>query len=724
MAIVRVEREIAGKILSLETGKLARQAHGAVMVRCGETVVLATVLSAPSTRDIDFFPLYVDYRENIYAAGKVPGGWFKREGRPSTKEILTMRMIDRPIRPLFPDDFMDEVQIQCMVLSADNVTDPDILAVIGSSAALTISPAPFDGPIAAARVAYVKGQYVLLPSIEQTEQSDMDLIVCGHKEDVNMLELGGKEVSEAVVAEGIARGQALCVQIIEMIEELASKVQVKKTYQAKALPEELTKLVMGKYGARIGQTKQIPGKVERGEAMNAIRDELLAEMCPEGVEKPPYKPGQVKEAFYKVEGKVQRDLILKGTRPDGRKFDEVRPLGIEVGVLPRTHGSALFSRGETMALVTTTLGTPRDAQIIDGLQEEYKKRFMLHYNFPPFSVGEIRPIRGPGRREIGHGALAEKSLQAVMPPVEDFPYAVRVVADIMESNGSTSQAAVSGGSLALMDAGVPIKGAVAGMSVGMVSEGDKYVLLTDIVGEEDFHGDMDFKVAGTAKGITGMQVDLKARGIPQDRIVAALEAARVGRMKILDAMSAVLSAPRPDINRYAPRMITIKINPEKIGKVIGPGGKMINKIQDETGATIDIEDDGTIFIACGDVKGAEAARAAIEGLTGEVKIGSIYQGTVVSIREFGAFIEILPGQDGLCHVSELDEKYVKNVTEVVNMGDVVSVKVIAIDDQGRVKLSRKAAMRELSGGSGGSASPKAPHDQGGGDRPARGPRKD
>ncbi|MFB3891616.1 MAG: polyribonucleotide nucleotidyltransferase [Phycisphaerae bacterium] len=709
MAIVKVEREIAGRMLSLETGKMARQAHGAVTVRYGDTVVLATVLAAPSTRDIDFFPLYVDYRENIYAAGKVPGGWFKREGRPSTKEILTMRMIDRPIRPLFPDDYMDEVQIQCMVLSADNVCDPDILAVIGSSAALMISHAPFDGPIGAARVGCRDGKLIGMPSIEDADEGLMDLVVCGPADAVNMIELGGKEVSESIAAEGIALGHDLCKQVIDLINELASKVEVKKAYEPKPLPEDLKKLVADKYGERIRQAKQITAKAQRNDAMNALREELLAELCPDDVEEPQYTPGQVKEAFYKTEGKIQRELILQGKRPDGRGMDEVRPLGIEVGVLPRTHGSALFSRGETMALVTATLGTPRDEQIIEGLEEEYKKKFILHYNFPPFSVGEIRPIRGPGRREIGHGALAEKSLQCVMPKVEDFPYTVRVVADIMESNGSTSQAAVTGGALALMDAGVPIKTAVAGMSVGMVSDGDKYVLLTDIIGEEDFHGDMDFKVAGTREGITGIQLDMKARGIRQDQIVATLEKARVGRMFILDEMAKVLAAPRPEINRYAPRMITLKINPEKIGKVIGPGGKTINKIQADTGATIDVEDDGTIFIACVDAKGAEKAREAIEGLTGEVQVGTIYEGKVVSIRDFGAFIEILPGQDGLCHVSELDEKYVKNVGDAVKLGDTVKVKVISIDDQGRVKLSRKAVMIEERGGAAEAPEGQAPH---------------
>ena len=696
MTGLRVERQIAGRTLSLETGKVARQAHGAVTVQYGDTVVLATVLSAPSGKEIDYLPLYVDYRENQYAAGKVPGGFFKREGRPSTKEILTMRMIDRPIRPLFPDDFINEVQIQCMVLSSDNENDPDMLAMIGASAALAVSPVPFQGPIGVCRVGYLDGQFVINPTLQQVDAGTMDLVVCGTRDSVNMLELGGKEVSESVVAEGIARGFEVCKAVCDAIDELASRAAIGKVYESKPLPEELKTLVMDKCGQGIRQAEQIPGKVERGGALEALREELLAELCPDDVEEPQYAPGQVKEAFYKVEGKIQRELILSGVRPDGRDLESVRPLGIEVGVLPRTHGSALFSRGETQALVTTTLGTPRDEQIIDGLQEEYSKKFILHYNFPPFSVGEIKPIRGPGRREIGHGALAEKSLEGVLPTPEGFPYTIRVVSDILESNGSTSMATVCGGTLSLMDAGVPIKAPVAGISIGMVSEGDRHVLLVDILGDEDFHGDMDFKVAGTNKGITGIQLDMKARGINQDRIVESLEKARVARMHILSEMAKVIDKPRSEINKYAPRMITLKINPEKIGKVIGPGGKMINKIQDDTGATIDVEDDGTIYIACVEMKGAEAARAAIEGLTGEVKVGAIYTGKVVSVRDFGAFIEILPGQDGMCHVSELDEKYVKNVGDVCKVGDTLTVKVIAVDDQGRVKLSRKAAMKEAS----------------------------
>jgi polyribonucleotide nucleotidyltransferase len=694
MTVVRVEKEIAGRMLSLETGKYAKQAHGAVMAQYGDTVVLATVLAAPSTRNLDFFPLMVDYREMQYAAGKVPGGFFKREGRPSHKEILTARMIDRPIRPMFPEDFLDETQIQCIVLSSDRQNDPDILAVIAASAALTLSHAPFEKPIAATRIARVDGNFVVNPTVAELEYSEMDLVVTAHSEAVNMIELGGREISESVAAEAIAKAFDVCKEVVALIEQLASKCTIKKRYTPKPIPAGLKQIVMDKCGDRMRKAKQITAKVERNEALAALKDELTAELCPEGAEKPAYTPGQVKEAFYKVEGQIQRELILQGKRPDGRGMDEVRPLGIEVGVLPRTHGSSLFSRGETQTLVTTTLGTSRDEQIIDGLADEYSKKFMLHYNFPPFSVGELRPIRSPGRREIGHGALAEKSLEAVLPKPDDFAYTIRLVSDVMESNGSTSMATVCGGTLSLMDAGVPITAPVAGISIGMVSDEKRYVLLTDIIGEEDFHGDMDFKVAGTAKGITGIQLDLKAGGITQQQVVEAIEKARVARLFILGEMAKVLPAPRPAISQYAPRLLTIKINPEKIGKVIGPGGKMINKIQEETGATIDIENDGTVSIACIDAAGAEAAKNAVEALTEEVKIGRIYTGKVVSIREFGAFVEIMPGQDGLCHVSELDEKYVKNVADACKLGDVMKVKVIAVDDQGRVKLSRKAAMKE------------------------------
>ena len=522
----------------------------------------------------------------------------------------------------------------------------------------------------------------------------LELIVAGHDKAVNMLEMGGKEVSEQIAADSIAAGFAACREIISLQMELASKFQVERDYSPKEKPEGLMEAVSAKAADRIRTAKQITGKIERNNEIALIVKETVEALCPADAEAPAFTPDQVKSALYTLEGKIQRELILGGARPDGRAMNEIRPLGIEVGVLPRSHGSALFSRGETQTLATCTLGTIRDEQIIDGLNEEYRKKFMLHYNFPPFSVGDLKPIRGPGRREIGHGALAEKSIQPVLPTPSDFPYTVRIVSDIMESNGSTSMASVCGATLALMDAGVPITAPVAGISIGMVSDQDRWVLLTDIIGEEDFHGDMDFKVAGTAAGITGIQLDMKASGISQEQIVKTLDMAKDARGKLLDSMLAVIDKPREQISRFAPRMITMKINPDNIGKVIGPGGKMINKIQDETGAKIDIEDDGTIYIACNTPEGAEAAQSAIEGLTAEVQVGRIYNGKVVSIREFGAFVEILPGQDGLCHVSELDEKYVKNVNEVVAMGDQIRVKVIAIDEQGRVKLSRKAAMKE------------------------------
>ncbi len=695
MTAIRVEREIGGRILSLETGRVARQAHGAVWVQYGDTVVLATVLAAPSQRELDFFPLYVDYRESQYAAGKIPGGFFKREGRPTTKEILTCRMIDRPIRPLFPKNYRDEVQIQCMTLSTDNQNDPDLLAMIGASACLAISPAPFAGPIGAARIGYVDGELVVNPTHDQLDESLFDLLVSGPRDGVNMLELGGQESPESVVADAIALGHEVSNQIIDLIEELAAKLEVVKAFEPTALPDGLFELVEQKAYDRVRQAKQIPGKVERGEALAAIKQDLLAELCPEGVEEPPYTKAQVGEAVYKLEGKVQRKLILEGTRPDGRAVDEVRELAIETSVLPRTHGSAIFRRGETQALMTTTLGTPRDEQIIDGLLDEYKKKFMLHYNFPPFSVGEIRPIRGPGRREIGHGALAEKSLEAVLPSPDDFPYTIRLVCDILESNGSTSMATVCGGSLALMDAGVPITKPVAGISIGMVSEGDEYVLLTDIIGEEDFHGDMDFKVAGTRDGITGIQLDMKSRGIKQNQIVDTLEQARQARLKILDVMEQAMPAPRESISQHAPRMLMIKIDPMKIGKVIGPGGKTINRIQDETGAIIDIDDDGTVYISSKDAAGAEAAYREVESLTTEAQLGKVYTGKVVGIQNFGAFVEIMPGQECMVHVSELDIGYVKDVTDVVKMGDEIPVKVINIDESGRVKGSRREAMRDL-----------------------------
>ncbi|MHC4981571.1 MAG: polyribonucleotide nucleotidyltransferase [Planctomycetota bacterium] len=698
MKPVKVEREVAGRTLLLETGKLAKQAHGAVWVRYGDSVVLATVLSAPAAANIDFFPLYVDYREATYSAGKIPGGFFKREGRPTASEVVTMRMIDRPIRPLFPRDLTDEVQIQCLTLSYDGENEPDLLAVIGASAAMVISPVPFDGPLGAARVGYIDEQLVLNPTRAQLDEGEMDLVVCGPREAVNMIEFAGREVPEDILAAGIEKGFEVCKTVIEMLDELSDKCNAgqKKAYEPDAVPDELKRAIREKYGQQIRQAEQIVGKVERTEAMAKIKEDVMAEYFPEDPpqeSEPAHSRSHVAKALYQSEGEIQRELISSGSRPDGRAADEVRPLRIEIGVLPRTHGSALFTRGETQALVMTTLGTPRDQVIIDGIREEYKKPFYLHYNFPPFSVGQIKPIRGPSRRDFGHGMLAEKALAPVMPTSEAFPYTVRVVSELLESNGSTSQATICGASLALMDAGVPIKRPVAGISIGMVSDGDGYTLLSDIVGDEDFHGDMDFKVSGTEKGVTAIQLDMKARGITQDRIVETLERARRARLYILGEMKKVIPEPRREISEYAPRMIILKIDTDKIGKVIGPAGKTINRIQDETGAIIEIEDDGTVFISSTDADSANAAKETIEALTAEVEVGKIYEGKVVSIRDFGAFVEILPGQDGMCHVSELDEKYVKKVTDICNVGDAVLVKVTAIDDQGRVRLSRKAAMK-------------------------------
>jgi polyribonucleotide nucleotidyltransferase len=699
MAVVRVEKEIAGRTLVLETGKVAKLAHGAVEVRYGDTVVLATVLSAPPTRDIDYFPLYVDYRENQFSAGKIPGGFFKREGRPSTKEILTMRMIDRPIRPLFPDDFTDEVQIQCPVLSFDQQNDPDILAVIGSSAALSLSHTPFEGPVGVSRICYVDGEYFVNPTHEQLEGSLIDLVVCAHKGGVNMLELGGNEASEEIVAEAIRLGTEACGEVISAIEELVEKVgKAPVTYQPNPIPSDLKALMADTYGPKLREAKLIAGKAERNEAVAAVKQQVLTDLCPEDVEEPKFAPAMVRQALYKIEGKVQRDLIFEGKRSDGRALDEIRPLGVAVGVLPRTHGSALFSRGETQALVTTTLGTTRDEQIIDGLVE-YSKKFMLHYNFPPFCVGEIRPIRGPGRRDIGHGALAEKSIEAVLPNADEFAYTIRVVSDILESNGSSSMASVCGTSLSLMDAGVPIKSPVAGISIGMVSDEERHVLLTDIIGQEDFHGDMDFKVAGTTDGITGIQLDMKARCIKQDQIVETLERARVARLQIIEAMRKVIPEPRADISEFAPRMISIQIDPDKIGKVIGSGGSTIKRIQEESGATVEIDDDnsGRVYISSVESEGARIAREAIEALVAEAELDRIYEGKVVSVKDFGAFIEILPGTDGMCHISELSDRRVGKVTDVCNVGDTMRVKVVGVEEnrgKKRIRLSRKAVLQE------------------------------
>lgn len=697
--VCRVERQIGGKLLSIETGKVAKQADGAVIVQYGDTVVLVAVVTAPPrSEEIDFFPLSVEYREKHSAAGKFPGGFIKREGRPSTKEILTARMIDRPIRPLFPEGYFQEVQIVASVLSADNVNDPDVLAMIGASAALTISKIPFLGPTGACRLGRVNGEFVVNPTHKQLGVSDLNLLLGGHKKALNMIEVDAKQLPERVIADAVATAQKTVVEVCEMIEELREKAGVEKETPLVEMDKELYPQIRSQIADKLYELKQIPSKRERNTSVEELFEQVSAEYC-EAVDnaEPKCDKAMLKRIFEKIEGQAVRKLLLDGRRPDGRRYDNIRPIVCEVGILPRTHGSALFTRGETQAVVSVTLGTIRDAQIIDGLLDEYTQSFTLHYNFPPFSVGEVRPIRGPGRREIGHGVLAERALEPVRPPEEEFAYTIRVVSDITESNGSSSMASVCGGSLALMDAGVPISKPVAGISIGMISDANgRYELLTDIIGEEDHFGDMDFKVAGTADGITAIQLDIKAEGLPHNIMVEAMERAKAARLEILKVMSKVLSKPRSELSRYAPKLLSIEIDPEFIGKVIGPGGKMIKSIQEQTDTKIEIEEDGTIYISCLGGDGHLKAKDIIEAMTQPPKVGRIYeQSKVVSVKDFGVFVEITPGVEGLCHISELSDGFVKNVEEVCKAGDLIPVKLLAIDDQGRFKLSRKAALAEL-----------------------------
>ncbi len=698
--ICRVEREIGGRTLSIETGKLAKQADGAVLVQYGETVVLVAVVSAPPrSEDIDFFPLSVDYREKHSAAGKFPGGFIKREGRPSTKEILTARMVDRTIRPLFPEGYLQEVQIIASVLSADNVNDPDILAMVGASAALTISKIPFLGPIGACRAGRIDGEFVVNPTHKQLDESELNLLLSGHKEALNMIEVKAKELPESVIAEAVAMAQKTVAEVCAMIEELDEKAGVEEDMPATMkIDEQLYSQIQSQTADKLYELKQTPIKQERKTAIEELFEKLSSEYCEAADDaEPKCNKSIFKRIFEKIEGQTVRKLLLDGKRPDGRGYGEVRPIVCEVGILPRTHGSSIFTRGETQAVASVTLGTIRDAQIIDGLLEEYTQNFTLHYNFPPFSVGEVRPVRGPGRREIGHGTLAERALEVVRPPEDEFAYTVRVVSDITESNGSSSMASVCGGSLALMDAGVPVKKAVAGISIGMVSdENGRYELLTDILGEEDHFGDMDFKVAGTVDGITAIQLDIKAKGLAQNIMVEALERAKVARMEILKIMNEVIDKPRAELSSYAPKLISIEIDPEYIGKIIGPGGKMIKSIQEQTDSKIEIEEDGTIYISCLDGDGYLKAKEIIEAMTQPPQVGRIYERSkVVSAKDFGVFVEITPGVEGLCHISELSDGYVKNVDEVCKVGDLIPVKLLLIDDQGRFKLSRKAALAEL-----------------------------
>ncbi len=740
MAVTRVEMQLGGRTLSIETGRMAKQADGSVTVQFGETIVLGTAISGPPREGTDFFPLTVDYREKYSAAGKFAGGFRKREGAPSQKEILTMRNIDRPLRPLFPKGYFDEVQIQCWVLSYDGQNEPDVLAGIAASAALALSSIPFEGPVGNVRLGRVDGKIAVMPTFAQAEYSDLDMLLCGHKDGLNMIEVGASEIPEAEMLAACEQGWDIVKQIAALIGDLAAKVGKPKQTPTLDLPSQpIVDLVKGKLGLALKAAVASEGrKQDRKDAVKKSKEEFFASNFPEpGKDISLYdfklwqkRVKEAKMAISDLEEHVVREAIVNGRRSDGRTAEQLRQITCEVAVLPRVHGSSLFTRGETQALVTAVLGTGKDEQLIDGLNDEYSEKFYLHYNFPPFSVNEVKRITGPGRREIGHGMLAQRALMPVLPPVDKFPYTVRLVSDILESNGSSSMASTCGGTLALMDAGVPIKAPVAGISIGLVVEGGKEIYLVDIQGEEDHFGDMDFKVTGTKDGITAIQLDLKARGLVPSQIEKTFELARKTRLQLIDDILASIPEPRKELSKHAPRMLVTHINPEKIGKLIGPGGKMIRSLEESTGATIEIEEDGTVFVSAVGAGKAEKALEEIEKLCAEVKVGQIYSGRVTSIKDFGAFVEVIPGQDGLVHISELSDGYVERVTDIVKMGQEVRVKVILVDEQGRVKLSRKQAMKDEgltdegavpagAGGGGGEGGDRG-GPRGGGDRGGRG----
>jgi polyribonucleotide nucleotidyltransferase len=687
----RVSTTINGKELVIETGKLAKQAHGACTVQYGDTVVLCTVTVAPRIREgVDFFPLTVDYREKTSAAGMFPGGFIKREGRPTEKEILTMRLTDRPLRPLFPDGFRREVQVMNAVLSADNENDPDILSMVGAAAACLLSPLPFTEAVGCVRVGRVDGKWIINPTYSETDASDIDLVVAGTAEAIIMVEGSAREIPEADMVQALAIAHDEIKRIAAALRELCAKSGCMKE---KALPPQppdaaLAAAVNAFLENRLEPALLVKGKKNREASLVT----LLAEMCAAvKTQFPDADEGALEGLFGAAEEKKVRALIAeKGLRVDGRGIDEIRPISCEVGILPRTHGSALFTRGETQALAITTLGTPQDAQRLEAYEGETSKSFMLHYNFPPFSVGEVKPIRGPARREIGHGNLAERALIGVIP--KEYQYTVRIVSDILESNGSSSMASVCGGSLSMMDAGVAMTSAVAGIAMGLVQAGGRSIILTDILGSEDACGDMDFKVAGTRKGITAFQLDSKIEGIGAEVLAGALEKARVGRLAILDIMDAVLAAPRPEVSKYAPRIVQMKIAVDKIGDLIGPKGKFIKKICADTGAQIDVDDDGTVSVSSSSPESLAKAVEEVKRRTAEVEVGKIYPGVVKNVLDFGAFVEIMPGKEGLVHISKLADYRVAKVTDVVNVGDQIEVKVTEIDEQGRINLSRRAVL--------------------------------
>lgn len=689
----RVQMELGGKPFILETGRLAKQANAAVTVRYGDTVVLSTVTASSGPKDLDFFPLTVNYEERLYSVGKIPGGFIKREGRPSEKAILASRLTDRPIRPLFPEGFRNDVQIVSMVMSVDQECPPEIAAMIGTSAALAISDVPFNGPVGGVIVGRVDGQFVINPTGDIAEKSDLHLTVAGTKDAIMMVEAGANEVSEDVVLEAIMFGhdeiRKICA-VIEQLVEIAGKPKME--VKLHTVDAEVNKATRDFAQARLVDAIKISEKHARQEAIDVVNAEAVEHFTAAYAETPELL-ADVKETLYDiVKEEVRRLITHDKVRPDGRKLEEIRPIDCDIDLLPRTHGSGLFTRGQTQALSVCTLGALGDVQILDGLDLTETKRFMHHYNFPPFSVGEARPLRPPGRREIGHGALGERALEPIIPNETDFPYTIRLVSEVLESNGSTSQASICASTLALMDAGVPIKAPVAGIAMGLIKDGDHFSILSDIQGMEDHLGDMDFKVAGTAAGITALQMDIKIDGIDRSILQQSLQQAKEGRMHILGKMVDRISEPKKSLSEYAPKILTMHINPDKIRDVIGAGGKIINKIIEETGVKIDIEQDGRVFIASSNQEMNEKARSIIEGIVREVVVGETYLGTVKRVEKFGAFVEILPGKEGLVHISQISTERVAKVEDVVNVGDQITVKVTEIDQQGRVNLSRKATL--------------------------------
>jgi polyribonucleotide nucleotidyltransferase len=688
-----------GRTLVIETGEIAKQANGSALVTYGETMVLAAATASPDDRgDIDFFPLTVDYRERTYAAGKIPGGFFKREGRPGEKETLTSRIIDRPIRPLFPSAYRKDTQVLCTVLSADQDNDPDIVAVIAASAALTVSDIPFSGPIGAVRMGCIDGALVVNPTRSALEQSQLNMVVAGTRDAIVMVEGGASELPESIVLQALQEAHQALQSCIDLQLDLQQQAGKEPMVLADVpVDTDLQQRVRDLAFARLQEVLAIAGKLERQDATSALQQEILAALVSDDLD--PQDATQRTRAInaflHDLESEVMRLRILQeGKRADGRGLADVRLISGRTSLLPRTHGSVLFTRGETQALVAATLGTQADEQMIDSLEGKTSKRFMLHYNFPPFSVGEVRPIRGPGRREIGHGALAERAIEPVLPPHDAFPYTLRIVSDIMESNGSSSMATVCGGSLALMDAGVPIKAPVAGIAMGLIDHDGQFAILSDILGVEDHLGDMDFKVAGTAEGITAIQMDIKTTGVSSEVMAQALEQARQGRLHILQCMEEILGSPRTTLSTHAPRIVTLKVHKDKVREVIGPGGKTIRGIIDATGVTIDVADDGTISIASADEAASQAAVRMVQELTQEAEVGRIYQGKVRKIMDFGAFVEIFPGTDGLLHISQISDKRVNKVTDELQEGDQVLVKVLEVDRNGKIRLSHKEAVKD------------------------------